>query len=118
MVNVVYIVGMVAVALTGSFALVVTMFLVVGMMRRVIDPVLDAWINQNIDSRVRATVFSMMGQGDAIGQIAFGPVMGALATITTIRVALTGVAAMLVPPLFLYLLAGRKGGEDEAENTT
>ena len=75
--------------------------------RHINDPVMDAWTNQYVDSSVRATVFSMRGQGDALGQITFGPVMGAVATFTTIRVAFMGVAAMLIPSQVLYILASR-----------
>ena len=63
---------------------------------------------------VRATVFSMRGQGDALGQIVFGPAMGALATIATIRVALTGVAALLFVPTPLFIFSARHKGVKSA----
>lgn len=49
----------------------------------------------------------MRGQGDALGQIVFGPAMGAFATIATIRVALMGVAALLLVPTPLFIFSAR-----------
>ena len=112
--NALHIGSILVIALAGSFALAVSLFLVSGMIRRVTDPVMDAWTNQHVDSGVCATVFSMRGQGDAIGQIAFGPVMGAIATITTLRIALVGVAAMLVPPQALFLFTRRRKVDEES----
>jgi DHA3 family tetracycline resistance protein-like MFS transporter len=112
--NVLHVASIAAIALAGSFALAVSAFLISSVIRRVTDPLLDTWTNQHVDSSVRATVFSLRGQGDAIGQIAFGPVMGALATVSTIRAALVGVAVMLVAPLFLYILTARREGQAEA----
>ena len=57
----------------------------------------------------------MRGQGDAVGQIVFGPVMGALATVTAIRIALLGVAAMLVPPQAMYVLTNRRNKSPKVE---
>ena len=112
--NVVHVVAVGVFALAGSFALAVSMLLVSRVIRGLTDPVLDAWTNRYVDSKVRATVFSMRGQGDAVGQIAFGPTMGALATLATIRSALMGVAALLILAQPLYLFPGR--GERESEN--
>ncbi len=41
-------------------------------------PVAQTWLNRNIPSRLRATVFSLIGQADALGQIGGGPVVGAV----------------------------------------
>ena len=105
--NLVHIASVAVIALAGSFALAVTVLLASRVIRGVIDPVLDAWTNQYLDSKIRATVFSMRGQGDALGQIVFGPAMGALATLATIRSALMGVAALLLVAQPLYIFSGR-----------
>ena len=52
---------------------------------RMWDPLYLAWINQNIESRVRATVISMSSQTDAIGQIAGGPLLGAIGSLVRCR---------------------------------
>ena len=48
--------------------------------RSVIGPVYTTWVNQSLDSRVRATVISMSSQVDAIGQIGGGPLVGVIGT--------------------------------------
>ena len=113
-INALHVVSIAVIALAGSFALAVSVFVVSRVIRRVTDPLLDAWTNQHVDSSVRATVFSMRGQGDALGQIVFGPAMGALATIATIRVALMGVAALLFVPTPLFIFSARHKGVKSA----
>ncbi|GAA0944888.1 tetracycline efflux MFS transporter TetA(P) [Kribbella koreensis] len=66
-------------------------------------PVESAWLNRNLDSRSRATVISMVGQANAIGQVAGGPPLGALAGATSIRTALTVSGLILSPIPLLYL---------------
>ena len=113
--NVVHVVSIAVIALAGSFALVVSVFLASRVIRGVTDPVLDAWTNQYVDSKVRATVFSMRSQGDALGQIVFGPAMGALATLATIRTAMMGVAALLLVAQPLYIFSGRHERDRESK---
>ena len=100
-------------ALSGNFALSVSMVLFTSLIRQVAEPVVNAWINQMVESRYRATVFSLHGQANAFGQVAFGPVMGGIATLTTLRTALVGVAVLLVPPQGIYAWLGlRSSGDD------
>ena len=40
-------------------------------------PIYTAWLNQRLESATRATVLSMSGQMDALGQIVGGPAVGA-----------------------------------------
>ena len=96
-------------ALTSNFALAVAVLVASRVLRRVTAPISNAWLNKYIDSSVRATVFSMHSQSDAIGQVAAGPVVGAVATATTIRVGLLAVAALLAPVQGLYVWAARRG---------
>ncbi len=45
--------------------------------RQLLEPLWSIWVNQQItDSSVRATVNSISGQADAVGQAAGGPVLG------------------------------------------
>jgi DHA3 family tetracycline resistance protein-like MFS transporter len=82
---------------------------------RMYDPLYLAWINQNIDSQVRATVISMSSQADAIGQIAGGPMLGAVGTLSSLRAALYGAGIILTPALLLYTRAfGQGRSEPEA----
>jgi len=52
------------------------LFLMIYILRRVAMSLNTAWVNQKLDSGTRATVISMSGQVDAIGQIAGGPGVG------------------------------------------
>jgi hypothetical protein len=101
-------------ALSGNFALSVLMVLFTSLIRRISEPVVDTWLTQMAASRYRATVFSLHGQANALGQVAFGPVMGAMATLTTVRAALVGVAALLIPPQGIYAWLGLRDSEDRA----
>jgi len=80
------------------------------MTRHIHGPIYTTWLNGKIaDSRVRATVLSMQGGLDAFGQSAFGPVIGLLGTIFSLRVAITTAGAILLPALPLYAWALRGG---------
>ena len=69
-------------------------------------PLLDAWIARNSPSEVRATVFSVMSQGDAMGQVLGGPVIGAVGTWLSLRAAIVASGGLLCPALVLLKLAG------------
>ena len=68
---------------------------VASVMRQAFGPVQRAWLNQSLDSANRATLFSVDGQADALGQIAGGPIIGVVASGVSIRAALVGSAALL-----------------------
>jgi DHA3 family tetracycline resistance protein-like MFS transporter len=104
------VVFVVAFALAGNFLLAAGLYIAASVLRESVYPIKQAWINQNIDSRVRATVISMNAQADAIGQIAGGPGVGAIGTVFSLRAALTTAGLILVPGLFLYARALGQGG--------
>ncbi|MBZ0284709.1 MAG: MFS transporter [Anaerolineae bacterium] len=95
-------------AMAGTFAMAVIMRWAFGVMRSVIEPLQDAWINQHIDSSVRATVISMRGQVDAIGQMGGGPPVGIVGERLGIRAALIASSIILSPVLILYTRLLRK----------
>lgn len=99
--NVVRIATVIIFGLTQGFALAMTMFWMTRIFVRMNTPLLTAWLNQGLDSSVRATVLSMRGQADALGQIAGGPVLGALATAVSIRAALVAVGLIVAPAIWL-----------------
>jgi DHA3 family tetracycline resistance protein-like MFS transporter len=111
------IVGQLAFALTSSAALAVVALLSAFIVNRLVGPLWSIWVNQQItDSSVRATVLSITGQADAIGQAAGGPVLGLVGNVWGIRAALTAGALVLTPALALYGRALRHGGvEPELE---
>ncbi len=78
---------------------------------RVYDPLLLAWINQNVPREVRATVISMSSQTNSIGQISGGPVLGVISTLTSLRAALVASGIVMTPALALYTRAFGQGAE-------
>ena len=83
----------------------------IGVLRSLIGPVYQAWVNQKLDPSTRATVLSMSGQVDAIGQVAGGPALGAIGNLVSVRAAIAAAALVLSPVLFLYNRALRQHSE-------
>jgi DHA3 family tetracycline resistance protein-like MFS transporter len=96
------IVSYLAFALAGSLWFVVIASFGVRLCRNINNPLQTAWVNQHVDSRVRATVISMTSQADAIGQIAGGPVVGYVGVLASVRAALVVGGCILSPALLLY----------------
>lgn len=98
-------------ALTRSFWVALVLYWLVGTLRAIRWPLHSAWFNQRIDdSQVRATMFSIGSQIDAIGQVCGGPMVGAIGNAVSIRAALIASALLLSPVLPLYSRAIRRGG--------
>ena len=110
-------VAMLFFALTGSTWLAIAALLGVFFCRNMQGPLYDTWLNEQItDSSVRATVISLTGQANAIGQAGGGPVLGAVGNVWGIRAALTVGAAAIAPALGLYARAiAHHGREPELE---
>ena len=89
-------------ALATPFGVAVIALLGFKVLRSVGGPLMSAWINPHIESGVRATVFSMMGQVDAISQVAGGPVLGLIGSRVSIRAAIVASGIVLSPVLLLY----------------
>ncbi len=94
--------GLFGFALARSLVLAFVCYWVISMARSVISPVYDAWVNQRLDSSVRATVLSMSSQVDAVGQIAGGPAVGLIGSWLSVRAALAASAFILSPVLLLF----------------
>ena len=86
----------------------------VSVLRRTSMPLYSAWLNKGLQPATRATVLSMRGQIDAIGQLIGGPIIGAVAMILGLRAAMIGVALLLAPAVFLYRLLSRMIGGKSA----
>ena len=100
-------------ALTGAAFVAIVALLASLLARQVLSPLWDIWVNQQItDSSVRATVNSISGQADAIGQAAGGPVLGLVGNRFGTGPALGVGALLLTPALALYARAIRHGGRE------
>ncbi len=95
----VMIVSVLSFSLGGSFLMVLIGLWLTGALRQVRNPLMEAWVNQHTESDVRATVLSIQGQADAFGQIAGGPAVGLIGLLSSIRIAISISALMLVPIL-------------------
>ncbi|HEY7834147.1 MAG TPA: MFS transporter [Ktedonobacterales bacterium] len=104
--------GVIAFALAGSFALALAAYWVYVVLRRASGPVYMAWLTQRIAPEVRATVLSLSGLVDAFGQIAGGPVVGAIGTYVSLRAALVTAGVVLTPVLPLFARANRQDSQE------
>jgi MFS transporter, DHA3 family, tetracycline resistance protein len=109
--------AMLVFALTGSTWVAIAALLGVFFARDLAGPLYDTWLNEQItDSSVRATVLSISGQANAIGQAGGGPVLGWIGNVWGIRTALAGGAVVIAPALGLYGRAiAHQGREPELE---
>jgi len=107
-VNIVLIAAVAAFAAATNLAFALAMLWLRNPMRRANEPILEAWQNRFIPSRVRATVLSINGQFDAIGQIVGGPLLGALAVASSLRVSFLAAALIMAPILLIYLWIRRR----------
>lgn len=105
--NAVVVATVILFGLAGSFGVAVIAIMTADVFRGASHPLYMAWINRQIEPRVRATVLSMDGQLNAIGQVAGGPVLGALATAVSISAAMVGVGILMLPALLFYAIAWR-----------
>ena len=105
--------AMLVFALTGSTWVAIAALLGVFLARDLGAPLYTIWLNEQIsDSSVRATVLSISGQADAIGQAGGGPVLGAMGNVWGIRTALAAGAVVIAPALGLYARAIAHGGRE------
>lgn len=93
--------GGIGFALAGSFSLAVACLLFRGVVGAVIWPIYSAYQTQSVPSHVRATVLSMTGQGNAIGQVLGGPVVGWVGK-SSLRSALVIAGLLILPNSALY----------------
>ncbi|MCH8140394.1 MAG: MFS transporter [Proteobacteria bacterium] len=91
----------------SGFMLVLGCYWLVGGLRSAYGPLVTAWLNRLLPAQSKATLFSMYGQSDAVGQTVGGPVIGALAKYVSIAFALGTSAVILLPSLPLYRKAAK-----------
>ncbi len=113
--------GMISIALIGFalsplLLLSLSLYLVISVLRDVHIPLQTAWINHKLDSQVRATVHSMFGQVDAIGQVLGGPIVAGIASVGSAVTSLVTSGLLLTPALFFIERANsQSSSEADAE---
>lgn len=95
------VVSVITFGLAPGFGLGLVAFWAAGVLRSLQHPLASTWLNQHLPSRVRATVLSIYGQSDALGQLAGGPVVGVVG-LRSLRAALVFSGIILTPALLLY----------------
>jgi DHA3 family tetracycline resistance protein-like MFS transporter len=99
--------------LAEAFWLALVAMLATNTIRGLVAPLFSSWLNQSItESSVRATVFSITSQADAIGQWTGGPAIGAIGNVFGIRAALVVGASLLSPAVALYARAVGRSPRD------
>lgn len=95
-------------AVGRGFWFVMALFLAAIVSRSFLGPLFTTWLNDLVtDSSVRATVLSISGQANAIGQAAGGPVLGVVGNVLGIPYALVAGALTTLPAAALYARASR-----------
>jgi MFS transporter, DHA3 family, tetracycline resistance protein len=89
--------------ITNSFVFAAIGYWLVTMFKEARNPLYDAWVNQNLQPKVRATVFSICDQANSMGQIIGGPILGLIATVVSIRLGIILSGLLLIPTLFMYV---------------
>jgi len=103
-------------ALSPYLLLSLGLYIVIAALRDVHIPLHTTWINQKLDSNVRATVHSMFGQVDAIGQMLGGPVVAVIAAVGSAVASLVTSSLLLTPALFFTARANsHSANETEVE---
>jgi MFS transporter, DHA3 family, tetracycline resistance protein len=100
--------AVVALATARAFAVVVVTYLVVSVLRPVLYPLVSGWMVGRIEPSVRATALSARDMFDSAGQILGGPVVGAIGTLASLRIALLAGAAALGPAAACIAAASRR----------
>ncbi|AAK79415.1 DHA3 family tetracycline resistance protein-like MFS transporter [Clostridium acetobutylicum] len=104
-INVFYILFMLVFAITRNFGLMLIAYLATNTLRTINEPIFSAWLNGHIDDKARATILSINGQINALGQILGGPIIGIIATNISISIGIACTSLLLTPVLVLYVIS-------------
>jgi DHA3 family tetracycline resistance protein-like MFS transporter len=99
-------------ALSWLLPLSLGLYLTIHVLRNVAGPLQTAWVNQRLDSRVRATIHSMFGQVDAIGQVLGGPLVAAIAAVGSAVTSLVASGLLLTPAIFFVNRANSQSANE------
>lgn len=112
-VNILMVASVIGFGLSGNFALAVSVLWLNKIVRRINGPIYRAWTNKHLNSEVRATVFSMSGQVDALGQIIGGPIIGVIASKTSVALGIVLTGLMMAPVVPLFTAMFRSSAKEE-----
>ncbi|WP_158651523.1 MFS transporter [Mesobacillus jeotgali] len=95
--------SIIAFGLAGNFTMAFSAYLTFYILRITNGPIYRAWLNENIESKVRATVLSTYGQIDALGQILSGPIIGFIALKFGLGLSIVTSGLILAPVAVFYV---------------
>jgi len=101
-------------ALSPLLLLSLGLYLSIDVLRSLAGPLQTAWVNKKLDSKVRATVHSMFGQVDAIGQVMGGPIVAVIAAVGS-AVASLVTSSLLLSPALLFIGRANTQSANEAD---
>ncbi|SHJ11858.1 MFS transporter, DHA3 family, tetracycline resistance protein [Clostridium cavendishii DSM 21758] len=104
-INIFYIAFMFIFAITKNFSLMLTAYLATNTFRTINEPIFSAWLNGHIDDKARATILSINGQINALGQILGGPIIGVIATNISVSIGIAYTSLLVTPVLVLYIVS-------------
>ena len=87
---------------THHFGLAMATWVIVNGLQDIVNPIVDTWLNQNIPSKIRATVISMSSQAGMVGALGSSTAFSALGDQFGTRVALALSGGILLPLIFTY----------------
>jgi len=108
-------ISLIGFALSPLLLLSLGLYLSIDVLRDIANPLQTAWVNQKLDSKVRATVHSMFGQVDAIGQMMGGPIVAVIAAVSTAVASLVTSGMLLTPALFFVSRANSQSTNEAPE---
>jgi DHA3 family tetracycline resistance protein-like MFS transporter len=94
--------ALIAFGLAPTFLLAALAIWTIQVLRSSGGALYGAWLNKGLKPGIRATILSMNGQVDAIGQIVGGPIIGAFALRFGLRSTMIAVGIMLAPAVGGY----------------
>lgn len=95
-------------ALAGQFYLAAAGLIVGRAIRRNLEPLTTAWVNDHAEPQVRATMLSMKGQAHGFGEMFGGPALGSMASLRSVTAALVVSGLTNVPAWWSAWRASRR----------
>ena len=101
-------------ALTKSFVVAIGFYIVSRSIRRMVDPLLTTWTNLYAPPQTRATILSFSSQSHSLGEIAGGPIVGAIGQKVSAMMAVVTAALLLFPTLPVLFVARNHKTDDQS----
>ncbi|HEU5380544.1 MAG TPA: MFS transporter [Ktedonobacteraceae bacterium] len=100
-----------------NFVLALIAFWSTSTLVRIGLPIYQTWLISHTDPEIGATILSSSSQSDALGRIVGGPIIGAIGSLISIRIAMAAIGLVLSPVLFLFASAERKSKASSVESS-